>query len=228
MVVLEAVRFRWPRRPQACLDLTHLALAQGERVMLRGPSGSGKSTLLNLLSGVVTPEHGHIEVLGTRIEALSARARDRFRADHIGIIFQQFNLLPWLPVLDNVCLPCVFSARRRERAGDVQAQARRLLTQLGIAAASWARPARELSVGQQQRVAAARALMGHPDLILADEPTSALDAELQHILVDELCRACGNRGASLLFVSHDARLTERFDRVVELADINRSAAGERT
>ena len=216
--------YRWPRQPTACLDIPCFAIDTGERVFLHGPSGSGKSTLLGLLGGVALPQQGHVEVLGQSLATLSSAARDRLRADHIGFIFQQFNLLPWLSALDNVLLPCTFSALRKSRAGNPHAEAERLLTHLDLAPALWAKPAAELSVGQQQRVAAARALIGRPEVLIADEPTSALDAPLQQVFVDLLLRETTAAGAALLFVSHDARLATHFDRQVALAGINRALA----
>jgi putative ABC transport system ATP-binding protein len=216
--------FRWPRQVAACLDIPHLELAAGERVFLHGPSGSGKSTLLGLLGGVALPQAGTIELLGTDITRLGSRARDRFRADHIGFLFQQFNLLPWLSALDNVLLPCTFSPRRRERAGaDPRADAERMLRHLDLDAASWRKPAGELSVGQQQRVAAARALIGRPEILIADEPTSALDAERQQIFIDLLLQESAAVGATLVFVSHDRRLAGHFDRIVALDAINQAS-----
>jgi len=229
MVRLRDLIFRWPRQSSACLDIPAFALASGERVFLHGPSGSGKSTLLSLLGGVALPERGEIDVLGTGLPRLGRRARDAFRADHIGFIFQQFNLLPWLSALDNVLLPCTFSPRRQARAGGsagARATAERLLAHLDLAPRLWTQPAAELSVGQQQRVAAARALIGRPELIIADEPTSALDAPRQQAFIDLLLREAAVSGASLLFVSHDVRLAEHFDRQVALAEINRAAWGE--
>jgi len=217
--------FRWPRQ-EACLDIPRFELAAGERVFLHGASGSGKSTLLGLLGGVSLPQAGRIELLGTDISRLGSRDRDRFRADHIGFLFQQFNLLPWLPAIDNVLLPCTFSARRRERAGaGPRAEAERMLRHLDLDAASWPKPAGELSVGQQQRVAAARALIGRPEFLIADEPTSALDAERQQVFIDLLLQESAAVGAALVFVSHDRRLAGHFDRVVALDDINRMAQG---
>lgn len=212
--------YRWPRQTRPCLDIPRFEIAAGERVFLHGPSGGGKSTLLGLLGGVSLPERGCIELLGTDTTRLSARARDRFRADHIGFVFQQFNLLPWLSALDNVLLPCTFSARRRQRADDVRATAERLLTHLDLAPSLWRKPAAELSVGQQQRVAAVRALIGSPEILIADEPTSALDAPRQQAFIDLLLAECAAAGAALLFVSHDVRLAAHFDRVVALGDIN--------
>jgi putative ABC transport system ATP-binding protein len=217
--------YRWPGQTTACLDIPRLELAAGERVFLHGPSGSGKSTLLGLLGGVAVPQAGRIELLGQDLTQLGSHARDRFRADHIGFLFQQFNLLPWLSALDNVLLPCTFSARRKGRAEPgPRAAAAALLTQLDLDPALWNKPAAELSVGQQQRVAAARALIGRPKILIADEPTSALDAERQQIFIDLLLRESASVGASLIFVSHDRRLAAHFDRTVALAEINLVAA----
>jgi putative ABC transport system ATP-binding protein len=217
------LQFRWRGQTACCLDIPRFELAPGERVFLHGPSGSGKSTLLALLGGITLPERGRITLLDTELTGLSARARDAFRAAHIGFIFQQFNLLPWLSALDNVRLPCTFSAARRERAGNAADEAARLLTHLDLAPDLWRKPAAELSVGQQQRVAAARALIGRPGLVIADEPTSALDAPRQQLFVDLLLKETAAAGAALLFVSHDARLAAHFDRTLALADINRVA-----
>ena len=219
--------FRWPRQAQICLDIARFELAAGERVFLHGASGSGKSTLLGLLGGVALPQQGRIELLGTDITRLGSRDRDRFRADHIGFLFQQFNLLPWLPALDNVLLPCTFSARRRERAGaDPRTEAERMLRHLDLDSASWRKPAGELSVGQQQRVAAARALIGRPEILIADEPTSALDAERQQVFIDLLLQESAAVGAALVFVSHDQRLAGHFDRSIALHDISTAMPGQ--
>lgn len=218
--------YRWPRQPAPCLDIPRFDVAAGERVFLHGPSGSGKSTLLNLVGGVAVPERGRVALLGSDLARLSGRARDRFRADHIGFVFQQFNLLPWLSALDNALLPCTFSARRRERAGDPRRAAERLLGHLDLAPELWRKPAAELSVGQQQRVAAVRALIGRPEILIADEPTSALDAPRQQAFIDLLLAEAAAAGAALLFVSHDARLAAHFDRTVALAAINRAAQAE--
>ncbi|MFC5302886.1 ABC transporter ATP-binding protein [Azospira restricta] len=218
--------FRWPRQPAPCLDLPEFRVAAGERVFLHGPSGSGKSTLLGLLGGVAVPERGRVAILGEDLARLSGRRRDRLRAEHIGFIFQQFNLLPWLSALDNVLLPTTFSARRKARAGSERPprdEAARLLAELDLDPAHWQKPAGTLSIGQQQRVAAARALIGRPEILVADEPTSALDAERQQLFVDLLLAEAAATGAALVFVSHDRRLAAHFDRSVELDAINRAA-----
>ncbi len=227
LVELTDLRYAWPRQ-RPCLEIGHFALAAGETVFLHGPSGSGKSTLLALIAGVNVAGTGQVRVLGEDLARLSPSGRDRFRVDHIGIVFQQFNLLPYLSVLENVLLPCRFSALRRQRAqaegGRPEAAARRLLAGLDLAPELWERPASRLSVGQQQRVALARALIGRPALILADEPTSALDAARQRAFLELLTEECKRAGAGLLFVSHDLRLAERFGRVEDLTRLNRAQA----
>lgn len=227
-VAVSGLRYRWPKAHVDCLAIDALTLAAGERVFLRGPSGSGKTTLLSLVGGVIQPQAGEVSVAGQPLSLLSAGARDRFRADNIGFVFQLFNLLPYLSARDNILLACRFSAALRARlraAGvSVQAEAARLASRLDLDAGALERPAAELSVGQQQRVAAARALIGRPGLIVADEPTSALDADRQQAFVDLLLGECAASGAALLFVSHDLRLAAHFDRVLDLAQINRAAA----
>ena len=230
-IALQDLRFRWRRDLPLCLDIPSLAVPSGARVFLHGPSGSGKSTLLGLLGGVLVPDSGSVTVLGQHLSDLGGRTRDRFRADHIGFLFQQFNLIPYLSVIDNVLLPCQFSRRRAERTaalGEPRKVAEQLLTRLDLSPALWQREAASLSVGQQQRVALARALIGSPDIVIADEPTSALDTDRQQVFLDLLLAACEQSGATLLFVSHDHRLAERFTHCVSLAALNKltTEAGE--
>ncbi|MBI3903208.1 MAG: ATP-binding cassette domain-containing protein [Nitrosomonadales bacterium] len=226
VVKIENLLFRWSAQSRACLDIPALEVRAGEHIFLYGPSGSGKSTLLGLLGGVLVPEQGTLALLDHQLTAMSSAARDRLRADHIGFLFQQFNLIPYLSVLDNVLLSCRFSSRRRERAiasgNTLHEEAQRLLDHLDIAAELQHRPVTQLSVGQQQRVAAARALIGRPEIVIADEPTSALDAERQTAFLDLLSRECITAGATLLFVSHDRRLSAGFDREIALPAINRA------
>lgn len=216
-VELRDVLFRWQDDDAFALELPALTLAAGERLFVHGPSGSGKSTLLNLIGGVVQPERGEVRLLGQPLAALGAAARDAFRAAHTGFIFQQFNLIPYLSVLDNVLLPCRFSPQRALRAGQVTLEATRLLDALDIDRELWLRPANRLSVGQQQRIAAARALLGKPEIIIADEPTSALDASRQAAFLDLLLAEADAAGSSVLFVSHDLALADHFERTLELA-----------
>jgi putative ABC transport system ATP-binding protein len=223
LLSLENIGFRWPGQAEACLEIAEFNVVANEQVFIHGESGSGKSTLLNLIAGVLTPQSGKIEALGQNLTRLSAAARDRFRVDHIGLIFQQFNLIPYLSVLDNVLLPCRFSRRRSERAGAPKQAAATLLRHLDLDESLWRRPATQISVGQQQRVAAARALIGRPEIVIADEPTSALDAARQEAFLDLLRRECASANSALLFVSHDLRLAEGFGRRVEMGQINRAA-----
>jgi putative ABC transport system ATP-binding protein len=227
VVELSNVRFSWAAASPVVVDIESLRIVNGERIFLRGPSGSGKSTLLSLLAGVISPRDGTVRVLGQDIGRLGGAARDRFRADHIGFIFQMFNLIPYLSVVENVCLPCGFSDRRRRRAtragASVEAEAVRLLEKLDMADAGMLRrPVTDLSVGQQQRVAAARALIGAPELVIADEPTSSLDADRRAAFLDLLFRECAREQATLIFVSHDASLAPQFDREISFAEINRA------
>jgi putative ABC transport system ATP-binding protein len=223
VVRMSGIRFCWPGARAFSLAIDDFALARGERVLLIGPSGAGKSTFLSLLCGIITPSAGELQVLDTDVTRLSNSARDHFRAEHFGIIFQMFNLLPYGSILDNVLLPLSFAKKRRERVlskGTVDAEARRLLASLGLELADLdGHSTANLSVGQQQRVAAARALIGGPELIVADEPTSALDRHRQLAFLDLLFAEASAAGASLIMVSHEEQLGERFDRVIRLDDV---------
>ncbi|MEM9387426.1 MAG: ATP-binding cassette domain-containing protein [Pseudomonadota bacterium] len=227
VVALERVRFGYDRGSAPVLTLDFLRIQRGERIFLRGPSGCGKSTLLSLLSGVVVPWSGEIRLLGHELHTLRGGARDALRASHIGVIFQLFNLVPYLSVVANVTLPCRFSAARRQRVledgATLQEEARRLLARLGLGEDLQRQPPTALSVGQQQRVAAARALIGRPELVLADEPTSALDAHARDRFITLLSEECARGNSSLLFVSHDGALAHHFDRTQDLATLNQIA-----
>ncbi|MFZ9304072.1 MAG: ATP-binding cassette domain-containing protein [Steroidobacteraceae bacterium] len=227
-ILARELLFAWPGKAPV-IDIEQFSVARGERVFLRGPSGSGKSTLLGLLGGVLKPARGEVNLLGTEISALSASRRDRFRGEHLGFIFQMFNLIPYLSVLENVLLPADFSPARAVRVGgDLQAEGRRLLGALGLGASDiQSRAVTELSIGQQQRVAAARALLGKPEIIVADEPTSSLDHDAREDFLQLLMGECRTQGSTLLFVSHDTSLGHLFDRTISLGDLNR-AGGTRT
>ena len=215
------LRFSWPGG-DAVLDIAAFTLKPGERLFLRGPSGSGKSTLLGLIAGVLKPNAGKVHVLGQDMARLSSSRRDRVRADQLGVIFQLFNLVPYLSVVGNVTLPLRFSAARRAAVqGDPTDEAIRLLASLGLTDQTLlTRRVSDLSVGQQQRVAAARALIGQPRIVIADEPTSALDADSRDGFIALLSEEVQRSGASLLFVSHDGALAPHFHRSVDLAEIN--------
>jgi putative ABC transport system ATP-binding protein len=221
---LQGVRYAWPGAAGDCLAIDALHVARGHTLFLYGPSGCGKSTLLGLMAGVLIARAGRVELLGQDWAALPGGRRDARRVDHVGVIFQQFNLLPYLTVLDNVLLPCRFSALRASRcAGSPVEAARALLQRVGLPAPLWARRADALSVGQQQRVAAARALIGAPELVIADEPTSALDAARRDDFMALLMDACAAAGSTLVFVSHDERLAQRFDARLSLPELNHAA-----
>ena len=214
MIDIEPLRYAWTPDSKDTLALGHLHVDAGQTVFLHGPSGCGKSTLLGLLAGVLTPQQGRVSLLGQDWAALRPGQRDALRANHVGVVFQQFNLLPYLSVLDNVTLPCRFSALRRERcmiSGGPEISAQRWLQRMALPAELWTRRADALSVGQQQRVAAARALMGQPELILADEPTSALDAALRQDFMQLLLQAARDARSTLVCVSHDEQQAARFD-----------------
>ncbi len=225
---IEQLRFGW--KPGECLlAIDELSLGAGESLFLHGPSGSGKSSLLGLIGGVLTADRGSITIQNCAMLSLSRGQRDAFRAEHIGFIFQQFNLLPYLNAIDNVLLGLRFAPARRAKLGavPVREQAIALLTRLGLPAQSvQGRSASELSVGQQQRVAAARALIGAPAVVIADEPTSALDGDSREAFLKVLFAECVRTGSALLFVSHDRSLESRFDRVVHLPTLNRAASAE--
>ena len=229
VIRLAKVRFAWPGRRSFSLDIESFALTAGKSILLIGPSGSGKSTFLSLLCGIVAPETGTIDILGTDITRLSSASRDTFRTEHFGIIFQMFNLLPYGTVIDNVLLPLSFAPLRRKRAtaeGRAQDEAMRLLSRLGLEPhLARGASAANLSVGQQQRVAAARALIGNPRIIVADEPTSALDHNRQAGFLDLLFTEVVEAGATLIMVSHDESLAARFDRVMRLDEFARSGEG---
>lgn len=226
LISIHNLSFAWPAEP-TLLQIPHFELAQGESIFIKGPSGSGKSTLLGLLAGIQVANHGQLHLLGRDLTRLSARARDQLRADHLGYIFQQFNLLPFLSVIENVCAALMFSRHKRARLSQsATAEAERLLHELQLAPNLWRQPVHKLSIGQQQRVAAARALMGRPELVIADEPTSALDADSRNAFMNLLFQECRRQGSSLIFVSHDGALESQFERVLSLSTLNAAAAHE--
>jgi putative ABC transport system ATP-binding protein len=228
-VRIERLSFSYRSGPPV-LDIESLSIPAGERVFLHGPSGSGKTTLLGILAGVLQAGKGsdaRVEVLGQELTRLSGSQRDAFRAEHLGYIFQMFNLIPYLTVLDNIALPCRINAARRARLGGVPLEraASAMAERLGLGGFIL-KPVTELSVGQQQRVAAARSLLGSPGLIIADEPTSALDNDRREAFLSLLFDCCREAGSTLVFVSHDERLQSLFDRTLSLPEINRAARRE--
>jgi len=229
VIELKNIQFSW--KETLILDIENLRICANEKVFIQGASGSGKSTLLNLMAGVITPQKGEVIVKGSYLNSMKSAQRDRFRANHIGFIFQQFNLIPYLNLIENITLPCKFSLLRKEKAlkhsKSLEDEAIRLLGNLGINASSiLKRSVSELSIGQQQRVAIARALIGSPDIIIADEPTSALDSEHKTSFVKMLFDECEKENITLVFVSHDESLKSHFRRCIKLSSINSVKAEE--
>jgi putative ABC transport system ATP-binding protein len=209
----------WPGQ-NPLFHMQELTVEQGRHLFIQGPSGCGKSTLLSLLAGVQAVQSGQCRVLGRDMTRLSAIERDRLRGEHMGVVFQQFNLLNYLDVKANVLVPTTMFPSRASAAtqtwGSPLKQAQALSQQLGLGEKLWHQPIHQLSVGQQQRVAAVRALMGAPQLVIADEPTSALDDAMQMEFLDLLLSTAEKQNASVVMVSHNARLAARFDQVFEM------------
>jgi putative ABC transport system ATP-binding protein len=183
--------------------------------------------LLGILAGVLHATTGRVRVLDRDLVAMSGAQRDGFRAEHIGYVFQQFNLIPYLSAYDNIALPCRLDARRRARLGSttLDAAIQSVAAQLDIVALL-PQQATALSVGQQQRVAAARALLAAPELVICDEPTSSLDTDRRDAFLALLASSVAQARATLLFVSHDASLGARFDTQLSLPELNRAARRE--
>lgn len=215
---LENVKFSYNSQNDI-LSIKNLTVQKGERVFIHGPSGSGKSTLLNMMAGVLAPTSGSLRALGKGLETLSVQSRDRFRGDHIGFIFQNFNLIPYLSIKDNISLPCRASKIRRDRSPELEKEINYLANHLGLSDILNHNVSR-LSMGQQQRVGAARALIGSPEIIIADEPTSSLDDDIASQFIKLLMQEQEVKGFTLIFVSHDNRLKKYFPRTVALNEIN--------
>ena len=222
-VRIKDLKFSYGNTPDV-LSIADFEINRGERLFLHGPSGTGKTTLLGLLAGILEAKSGSIEILGRSYATLKGTERDHFRGSHIGYIFQMFNLIPYLNVQDNIILPCNISKERLKRLGDKapESAAKEVAGHLQIDDLL-NKKVTALSVGQQQRVAAARALMGSPELIIADEPTSALDSDRREIFLNLLFKEVERTGATILFVSHDKSLAPLFSRTLSLREINTAA-----
>ncbi|MDP7591609.1 MAG: ABC transporter ATP-binding protein [Litorilituus sp.] len=216
---MKNVEFSYSISPKKnILKIVHWHVKQGEQLFIHGPSGSGKSTLLNLICGLQTANLGNIRVLGKSFDMMSTRQKDKYRAEHIGYIFQQFNLIEYLNAIDNIKLARHFSSSAHE--ADFLPKVHALLLTLNLTSQDWYRPVNQLSVGQQQRVSIARALINKPKLIIADEPTSSLDQASRDNFISLLTSLCKKYGSTLLFVSHDMSLCQHFDISIALAQIN--------
>ena len=227
-VFIKDITFAWPTARLPILKIDKLNIPKSSRILIQGPSGSGKTTLLSLLAGMLLPTSGEMVVLGKDLTLFNSRKRDAFRVDNIGFLFQQFNLIPYLNLVENILLPCRFSKLRYQNVGNAEAclqkEAYRLLRYLGLDVDQFSNlETRKLSVGQQQRVAAARALVGNPKLILADEPTSALDQQNRSAFLELIFAECSEKKTTLIMVSHDSSLSGKFDRVIDLNKLNQQA-----
>ena len=203
--------------PLPILDIKEFHVGPSEQVVLMGRSGSGKTTLLHVIAGIARPDAGVVRIDGTDITRLSEAGRDRFRADKIGYVFQTFNLLPGFTALENVLLGMTFAGGRTDPA-----RARDLLDRVGLKHRLTHRPPM-LSVGEQQRVAVARALANQPKLLLADEPTANVDSGHQHQIIDLIRQTCHEENVALVLVTHSPEVAAQFERVDHLEQINQVA-----
>ena len=219
IIKIDTVKFYWSKRSNFKIFVPNLEIKKGEKVLLLGESGSGKTTILSLICGFLNPLSGNIFINGKTINQLSSKTKDEYRADNIGIIFQQFNLLPYANVVDNVLLPLYFSKVRSNNVPDKREKVIELFKQLRLPDDITQFRASSLSMGQQQRVAVARALIGNPSLIIADEPTSSLDADAQKIFLDLMFQQISENNSTLLMVSHDRSLSDQFDRLININEI---------
>lgn len=220
VIHLRDIHFYYSKQDRDILNITDLQVNKGEHLFIQGPSGSGKTTLLNIITGINQAYSGDVQILDNALQKMSIIQRDQFRADNLGVIFQQFNLLPYLSLLENVQLPCWFSQQRYNLAGNSKQTAIRLLNELNIPSKFFNKSVNTLSVGQQQRVAMARALIGQPKLIIADEPTSALDSNNRKRFLDLLFLEADKQGSTIIFVSHDSYMAQYFPHKIELSEIN--------
>lgn len=219
VVTLKDLVFTWDKGQAPLLHIPHWEISKTEKVFLYGASGSGKSTLLNLLSGTLTPKSGEIQLLGQAFSSLSSRQRDKFRARHIGVVFQQFNLIPYLSVRRNIELAAYFAGKSENASTQHIFQ---LFDSLHLPGDLLDKPVSELSVGQQQRVAIVRALINHPELLIVDEPTSALDSDARDGFMELLMTCCDTNDSTLLFVSHDRSLASYFSKAQSIDDLQMS------
>lgn len=222
LIEIRDLQYTYEGQTAPTLRIPEFSVVRGEELFLYGPSGTGKTTLLEILAGVLKPHQGNIKILGMDFAKLSAAERDSFRAEHMGYVFQSFNLIPYLSVQENIELPLHLSPARRARLGSVDTELviRALCGNLGIADLL-GKKVGALSVGQQQRVAVARALLGKPDLLLADEPTSALDVDHRERFLKLMFELSELYGTTVVFVSHDRSMEKLFTRSISLDSINK-------
>lgn len=219
---IENIHYAYSAKDKPILSIKSWQLSIGERVFLHGDSGSGKTTLINLLCGIALPNNGRITLFNKDINAMSASKRDAFRAQHIGVVFQKFNLIPYLSVLKNIQLAALFAKNTSDNKNikDLNTRAITLLENLNLPKDILNKQVMHLSTGQQQRVAIVRALINHPKLLLVDEPTSALDASARDAFMQALIHLCELTNITLIFISHDLALGNYFKKQIEFSTLN--------
>ena len=217
MLTSENLTYKFVDGPQ--IKFPTLNAQIGEKILITGSSGSGKSTFLNLIAGAIKLQTGKLIFDGFNYSAQKSYVIDKFRAEKIGYVFQTLNLIPFLSVFENITLSIKFSKKRAEKVNDVTDAVKRLLLSLGLEEKILEKKTSNLSIGQQQRVAVCRALLGSPKLFLADEPTSALDNESSRKFIKELFQTFDKKKQIIIMVSHDLRLADSFDRVINFNNV---------
>ena len=218
--MLKTLGLEYHYRDSKKIIFPEIEVERGERLLIRGFSGCGKTTLLSLIAGALKLQNGDINFDGNEYSKMSSLLLDKFRADHVGYIFQTLNLIPFLSVSENIALGIKFSKSRKSKVNDFNQEIIRLVSSLGLGKEVLKTPVNRLSVGQQQRVAVARALLGKPDLILADEPTSALDSGTTQKFLNEVMETFDSTRQAIIMVSHDTSIAPYFDSVIDFNSNN--------
>ena len=219
-MILKTSNLKYKYKNGKTINFPDIGLSSGDKVLINGVSGSGKTTFLNLIAGAIKIQDGEIELAANKYSSMSSSELDKIRANHIGYVFQTLNLIPFLSVLENIALGVKFSKTRSSNVSNIDQEALRLVESLGLDKSVLDSSVNNLSVGQQQRVAVARALLGRPNLILADEPTSALDVESTSKFLTELMQTFDPSSQAILMVSHDLSLAPYFDTVIDFSKAN--------
>ncbi len=220
LIKIDNLKYSYDDDSSFAMDIKSFNLKKGERLLVYGESGLGKSTFLNLISGTIQAKSGKIKILDRDISNMSGYEKDKIRGDHFGVVFQTFNLLPYISVEKNILMGLAFSKRKKSKINNIQDEIKNLMDNLSLNYEELRnRNSYDLSIGQQQRVAVARALIGNPEIILADEPTSALDSKNQKVFLDLLFKSMNKNEQGLIMVSHNKDLSKSFTQVKSISDI---------